>query len=105
MIQPSARGELEITTVNNAYLEKGQLQVILFPRGMAWLDTGTYDGLLEAARFVSIIQKRQGLYISCIEEIAYRRKYITRDELLYLAEPMNKTEYGQYLLKIAEEEQ
>lgn len=105
MIQPSARGELEITTVNNAYLEKGQLQVKLFPRGMAWLDTGTYDGLLEAARFVSIIQKRQGLYISCIEEIAYRRKYITRDELLYLAEPMNKTEYGQYLLKIAEEEQ
>ncbi len=103
-IKPSARGELEITAVNNAYLEQGQLQVKLFPRGMAWLDTGTYDGLLEAARFVSIIQKRQGLYISCIEEIAYRRKYINREQLLRLAEPMRKTEYGQYLLKIAEEE-
>lgn len=102
-IQPSARGELEITAVNNVYLERGQLQVKLFPRGMAWLDTGTYDGLLEAARFVSIIQKRQGLYISCIEEIAYRRQYITREQLLQLAEPMRKTEYGQYLIKIAEE--
>lgn len=102
-IQPSARGELEITAVNNVYLEQGQLQVKLFPRGMAWLDTGTYDGLLEAARFVSIIQKRQGLYISCIEEIAYRRQYITREQLLRLAEPMRKTEYGQYLLRIAEE--
>ncbi len=102
-IQPSARGELEITAVNNVYLERGQLQVKLFPRGMAWLDTGTYDGLLEAARFVSIIQKRQGLYISCIEEIAYRKQYITREQLLQLAEPMRKTEYGQYLIKIAEE--
>lgn len=103
-IQPSARGELEITAVNNAYLERGQLQVKPFPRGMAWLDTGTYDGLLEAARFVSIIQKRQGLYISCIEEIAYRRQYISREELLRLAEPMRKTDYGQYLLRVAEEE-
>ena len=102
-IQPSARGELEITAVNNVYLERGQLQVKLFPRGMAWLDTGTYDGLLEAARFVSIIQRRQGLYISCIEEIAYRKQYITREQLLQLAEPMRKTEYGQYLIKIAEE--
>lgn len=102
-IQPSARGELEITAVNNAYLERGQLQVKPFPRGMAWLDTGTYDGLLEAARFVSIIQKRQGLYISCIEEIAYRRQYISRGELLRLAEPMRKTDYGQYLLRVAEE--
>lgn len=104
-ITPSARGELEITAVNNAYLERGQLQVKLFPRGMAWLDTGTYDGLLEAARFVSIIQKRQGLYISCIEEIAYRKGYISRAELLRLAEPLLKTEYGQYLLRIAEEVQ
>jgi len=103
-ITPSKRGELEITTVNNAYLERGQLQVKLFPRGMAWLDTGTYDGLLEAARFVSIIQKRQGLYISCIEEIAYRRGYISKAELTHLAEPLLKTEYGQYLLRIAEEE-
>lgn len=104
-ITPSARGELEITAVNNAYLERKQLQVKLFPRGMAWLDTGTCDGLLEAARFVSIIQKRQGLYISCIEEIAYRKGYISRTELLRLAEPLLKTEYGQYLLRIAEERQ
>ena len=102
-ITPSARGELEITAVNNAYLKRGQLQVKLFPRGMAWLDTGTYDGLLEAARFVSIIQKRQGLYISCIEEIAYRKGYITQTELRRLAKPLLKREYGQYLLRIAEE--
>ena len=91
-IRPSARGELEITSINNAYLERGHLEVKIFPRGMAWLDTGTYDGLLEAARFVSIIQKRQGLYISCIEEIAYRRGYISREQLLELAAPMKKTE-------------
>lgn len=103
-IKPSSRGELEITAVNNVYLEQGELQVKLFPRGMAWLDTGTYDGLLEAARFVSIIQKRQGLYISCIEEIAYRRRYIDRAQLVRLANPLHKTTYGQYLLKIAEEE-
>ena len=104
-IRPSARGELEITSINNAYLERGHLEVKIFPRGMAGLDTGTYDGLLEAARFVSIIQKRQGLYISCIEEIAYRRGYISREQLLELAAPMKKTEYGQYLLKVAEEKQ
>ena len=104
-IRPSARGELEITSINNAYLERGHLEVKIFPRGMAWLDTGTYDGLLEAARFVSIIQKRQGLYISCIEEIAYRRGYISREQLLELAAPMKKTEYGQYLLKVSEEKQ
>ena len=103
-IKPSSRGELEITAVNNVYLEQGELQVKLFPRGMAWLDTGTYDGLLEAARFVSIIHKRQGLYISCIEEIAYRRQYIDRAQLVRLANPLHKTTYGQYLLKIAEEE-
>lgn len=103
-ITPSQRGELEITSVNNEYLNRRQLQVKLFPRGMAWLDTGTYDGLLEAAQFVSIIQKRQGLYISCIEEIAYRRGYIGRTELIRSAEPLRKTEYGQYLLRIVEEE-
>lgn len=102
-IEPSNRGELEITAVNNVYLKQNQLRVKIFPRGMAWLDTGTYDGLLEAARFVSIIQKRQGLYISCIEEIAYRRGYISRNKLMNIALSMNQTDYGQYLLKILEE--
>lgn len=103
-IQPSERGELEITSVNNAYLNRGDLRVELFGRGMAWLDTGTHEGLLEAADFVSIVQRRQGLYISCIEEIAYRMGYITRDKLLELAQPMMKTDYGKYLVRIAEEQ-
>lgn len=102
-VKPSARGELEITEVNNAYLERGELRVKLFPRGMAWLDTGTYEGLLEAAKFVAIVQKRQGLYVSCIEEIAYRRQFINKEQLIALAEPMLKNEYGQYLLKVAED--
>lgn len=102
-VKPSARGELEITAVNNAYLKRGKLMVKLFPRGMAWLDTGTHDGLLEAAKFVSIVQKRQGLYVSCIEEIAYRRQFISKEQLLALAKPMKKNEYGQYLLKVAED--
>lgn len=102
-ITPSARGELEITAVNNEYLRRGSLRVELFGRGMAWLDTGTHDGLLEAANFVSIVQKRQGLYVSCIEEIACRMGYITRDKLLDLAQPMLKTEYGKYLVHVAEE--
>lgn len=102
-VKPSARGELEITAVNDAYLERGELKVKLFPRGMAWLDTGTYEGLLEAAKFVSIVQKRQGLYVSCIEEIAYRRQFISKEQLIALAEPMQKNEYGQYLLKVAED--
>ncbi len=102
-IKPSDRGELEITAVNNEYLRQGQLKVVKFFRGMAWLDTGTYDGLQEASTFVNIIQKRQGLYVSCIEEIAYRRGFIDREQLLQLAEPMLKTEYGQYLKVIAEE--
>jgi len=101
-ITPSARGELEITAVNNAYLRRGDLQVELFGRGMAWLDTGTHDGLLEAADFVSIVQKRQGLYISCIEEIAYRMGYISKEHLMDLARPMLKIEYGQYLQRVAE---
>lgn len=102
-VKPSLRGELEITAVNNEYLRRGQLQLILFHRGMAWLDTGTSNGLQEASQFVSIIQKRQGLYISCIEEIAYRRGFIDKAQLLRLAEPLMKTEYGGYLLQLAEE--
>lgn len=102
-VKPSIRGELEITTVNSFYLERGDLRVELFGRGMAWLDTGTHEGLREAADFVSIVQKRQGMYVSCIEEIAYRMGYITKDQLLALAAPMMKTEYGRYLARIAEE--
>lgn len=102
-VKPSARGELEITAVNNEYLRRDKLRVIRFFRGMAWLDTGTYEGLQEASQFVNIIQKRQGLYVSCIEEIAYRRGFIDREQLLRLAQPLMKTEYGQYLQGIAEE--
>lgn len=102
-VKPSARGELEITAVNNAYLEKGKLRVELFGRGMAWLDTGTHEGMLEASNFVSIVQRRQGNYISCIEEIAYRKGYITKEQLIELSKPMEKIEYGQYLQRIAEE--
>ena len=104
-IKPSLRGELEITAVNNEYLRRGRLRAVRFFRGMAWLDTGTYDGLQEASQFVNIIQKRQGLYISCIEEIAYRKGFIDRPRLLELAKPLMKTEYGQYLQDIAQEEQ
>lgn len=102
-IKPSARGELEITSVNNEYLHCGKLRVEVFGRGMAWFDTGTYDGLLEAARFVSVIQSRQGLAVSCVEEIAYRKGYIDREQLLRLAEPLRKTTYGEYLVQIAED--
>lgn len=102
-IKPSARGELEITSVNREYLQRGDLRVELFGRGMAWLDTGTHEGLLEAANFVSIVQKRQGLYVSCIEEIAYRCKYISKEQLIHLAQPLLKTDYGKYLMRIAEE--
>lgn len=103
-IKPSPRGELEITSVNKEYLKRGLLKVEILGRGTAWLDTGTQEGLLEAANFVSIVQRRQGMYVSCIEEIAYRKGYITRDELIKLAEPMLKTDYGNYLLKVAEEQ-
>ena len=102
-IKPSSRGELEITAVNNEYLRLGLLRVEMLGRGMAWLDTGTQDGLLEAAQFVSIMQKRQGLYISCIEEIAYHNGWITKDKLLAIAGTMLNTEYGQYLTQIAKE--
>lgn len=100
-IQPSARGEIEITAVNNAYLEEGTLSVELLGRGMAWLDTGTYDGLLEASNFIATIQKRQGLYVSCIEEIAYRNGWLSKEKLLELAKGY-KTDYGRYLEYIAE---
>jgi len=103
--RPSDRGELEITSVNNEYLRRGKLRAITFFRGMAWLDTGTCEGLQEAAQFVNIIQKRQGLYVSCVEEIAYRRGFIDREQLLRLARPLMKTEYGEYLRAIAEEDQ
>lgn len=102
-IQPSARGELEITAVNNEYLRRGQLHVELLGRGMAWLDTGTHESLLEAAQFVSIVQKRQGLYISCVEEIAYRRGYISAEQLKELTKPLKNTSYGQYLLQLSGE--
>ncbi len=100
-VRPSARGELEITSVNNAYLERGDLFVETLGRGFAWLDTGNHDMLLDAADFVSAFQKRQGLYISCIEEIAYKRGFIDREQLEKLAQPLMKTAYGQYLMEIA----
>lgn len=101
-VKPSARGELEITEVNNAYLEKGELNVELFGRGMAWLDTGTHRAMLNAANFIEAVQTRQGLYISCLEEIAYRRKFISKDQLLAQAQRFEKTEYGQYLYQVAQ---
>ena len=104
-VKPSERGELEITSVNNEYLRRGKLKVELFGRGMAWLDTGTHKGLLEASNYVEAVQTRQGLYIACLEEIAYRKGYINKDKLLELAKPLMKTEYGQYLVRIANENQ
>lgn len=102
-IKPSARGELEITTVNNVYMEKGELRVETMGRGMAWLDTGTHDSLLDASNYVASIQKRQGLYISCIEEIAYKKGFIDKAKLIELAQPLLKTDYGQYLIDVAED--
>ncbi len=102
-VKPSARGEIEITAVNNAYLEMGELNVTLFGRGMAWLDTGTPEGMLKASEFVQIVQECQGFYISCIEEIAYRRGFITAEQLLQIGERLKMTEYGQYLISIAKE--
>lgn len=99
-IQPSLRGELEITAVNNAYLERGKLDVVLMGRGMAWLDTGTPEGMLQAAEYVEAVQSRQGAYISCIEEIAWRRGFITREQLQQLGEELKTTEYGKYLLNL-----
>ncbi len=100
-VKPSARGEIEITSINNEYLRRGTLKVETLGRGFAWLDTGNHDSLLDAADFVAAFQKRQGLYISCIEEIAYRRGFINKDQLLKLSEPLLKTNYGQYLVEVA----
>ncbi len=100
-VKPSARGEIEITSINNEYLERGTLQVETLGRGFAWLDTGNHDALLDAADFVAAFQKRQGLYISCIEEIAYKRGFIDKEQLLALAEPLMKTNYGKYLVEVA----
>ena len=101
-VKPSARGELEITSVNNAYLEQGKLKVELFCRGMAWLDTGTHRAMLDAANFIEAVQTRQGLYVACLEEIAYRNGFIDKAQLLKQADRFQKTEYGQYLYQIAE---
>lgn len=100
-VKPSARGEIEITSINNEYLRRGDLYVETLGRGFAWLDTGNHDALLDAADFVAAFQKRQGLYISCIEEIAYKRGFITREQLVELAQPLLKTDYGRYLIDIA----
>ncbi len=103
-IKPSARGELEITDVNNVYLERGDLRVVRLGRGTAWLDTGTHASLLDAANFIKVVEDRQGLKLACLEEIAYRMGYIDRGQLARLAEPLAKNGYGQYLLRIVEEE-
>lgn len=101
-VEPSARGEIEITSINNEYLRRGTLHVETLGRGFAWLDTGNHDSLLDAADFVAAFQKRQGLYISCIEEIAYKRGFINKEQLLKLAEPLMKTDYGKYMKEVAE---
>ena len=101
-VKPSARGEIEITSINNEYLNRGTLNVETMGRGFAWLDTGNHDALLDAADFVAAFQKRQGLYIYCIEEIAYKRGFITKEQLIELAQPLLKTAYGKYLIEVAE---
>jgi glucose-1-phosphate thymidylyltransferase len=103
ILKPSARGELEITDLNGLYLQESRLKIKILGRGMAWLDTGTHETLLQASVYVQTIEERQGLKISCIEEIAFKQGYINRDELIALAKPLVKNQYGRYLLKIAEE--
>lgn len=100
-VKPSARGEIEITSINNEYLRRGSLMVETLGRGFAWLDTGNHNSLLDAADFVAAVQKRQGLYISCIEEIAFKKGFITKEQLLKLAEPLLKTDYGKYMVEVA----
>ncbi len=102
-VKPSARGEIEITAVNNEYLKRGNLKVKLFNRGMAWLDTGSPAGMLQASQFVQTVQNVQGMYISCIEEIAYRRGFITKEQLQAIGEELKMTDYGKYILEIAKE--
>jgi glucose-1-phosphate thymidylyltransferase len=99
-LQPSARGEYEITDVNREYLRRGKLQVSILPRGTAWLDTGTFDSLMQASQFVQVIEQRQGIKIACIEEIAYRKGFITREQLQALAKPLLKSGYGQYIEEV-----
>ena len=101
-LKPSPRGELEITDLNRLYLEENRLNVKLLGRGFAWLDTGTFDSLLQASNYIATIEQRQGLKISCIEEIAYKKGFISREQLLALAAPLKKNQYGQYLLKLAD---
>lgn len=103
-LKPSDRGELEITDINKLYLDKGKLDVKLMGRGYAWLDTGTHDSMMEAASFIATIQKRQNLKVACLEEIAYRMGYISKEKLVELAQPMKKNDYGQYLLRLAKEQ-
>lgn len=103
-LKPSNRGELEITDINKLYLDEGKLDVKLMGRGYAWLDTGTHDSMMEAASFIAIIQKRQNLKVACLEEIAYRMGYISKEKLVELAQPMKKNDYGQYLLRLAKEQ-
>lgn len=100
-VKPSNRGEIEITSVNDEYLKKGKLKVELLGRGMAWLDTGTHDGLLEASNFIETVQKRQSLFVACLEEIAFNYGYISKEKLLELAKPLKKTDYGKYLIRLA----
>ncbi|PEH10662.1 glucose-1-phosphate thymidylyltransferase [Lactobacillus sp. UMNPBX2] len=104
-LKPSDRGELEITDINKLYLDEGKLDVKLMGRGYAWLDTGTHDSMMEAASFIATIQKRQNLKVACLEEIAYRMGYISKEKLVELAQPMKKNDYGQYLLRLAKEQQ
>lgn len=101
-VKPSARGEIEITAVNNAYLEKGKLKVVLMGRGMAWLDTGTPEGMLKASEFIETVQSRQGFYIACLEEIAWRKGFIDDEQLIKIGEELKMTDYGQYLLSLVE---
>lgn len=103
-LKPSNRGELEITDINKLYLDEGKLDVKLMGRGYAWLDTGTHDSMMEAASFIATIQKRQNLKVACLEEIAYRMGYISKEKLVELAQPMKKNDYGQYLLRLAKEQ-
>lgn len=102
-IKPSARGELEITTVNQEFLADSQLKVKVLPHGFAWLDTGTHDSLAEASNYVEVLEKRQGLKIACLEGIAYRQGWISREKMIDLAQPMLKNQYGRYLLKVVDE--
>ena len=102
-IKPSARGELEITTVNKDNIDKGQLKVSVLPRGFAWLDTGTHDSLAEASIYVEVLEKRQGLKIACLEGIAFRKGWISRERIVEIARPMLKNQYGRYLMKVVDE--